>query len=241
MVDGQIEILSTKFLDGAIIQQAASKNIVIDCVPFIQIKTIATPELQQQIVTTLEEKDFVIFTSANAVEAVAQEFHTKPKLNVFCISGKTRKAVEGKFPGSSIIADAPTGADLARKIIDAKIQSAVFFCGNKRLDTIPNTLKAHQIKLTEIVVYETLLTPHKIEQDYNGVLFFSPSAVESFFNVNEPKECPIAFSFAASTYHSLQPIIKEIILSQTPSEQGMLNAVIHYYRGFSFTQRAQRK
>lgn len=226
-------ILSTKILDEAIIQQAASENIVIDCMSFIQIKTTDTTELQQQIVAALAKNEYVIFTSANAVEAVAKAVRAKPRLKAFCISGKTKKSVAENFPGSIVVADATNGADLAEKIIDHKIDNVVFFCGNKRLDTIPGALKAQQIELTEIVVYETQPTPHKIGREYDGVLFFSPSAVESFFSINNPAQCPAAFSFAASTYNALHSIIKEIIISQTPSEQGMLNAVIDYYKNLS--------
>lgn len=232
MINGQIKILSTKILDEGIIQQAASKNIIIDCIPFIQIKTIDTPVLQREITKAIEKNDHIIFTSANAVEAVAKQFNTKQQLNVFCISGKTRKAVEENFPGSNIITDAPNGSELAEKIINSKIKSAVFFCSDKRLNTIPEKLSFENIVLDEIIVYETVITPQRIEKNYEGVLFFSPSGVDSFFSVNTPAKCPVAFSFAGSTYIALQPIIKEITVCQTPSEQGMLNAVIDYYKSF---------
>ncbi len=225
-----IHILSTKILDEAILQQAESKNILIDCIPFIQIETLDTIELQQQVVKAIEKKTYLIFTSANAVDAVSRLINRKPQLKVFCISGKTRNAVEKKFPGSSIVDDAPNGVELAEKIIERQIGSAVFFCGDKRLNTIPDKFRDNKIQLQELVVYETVLIPTKIEKSYDGILFFSPSAVESFFSVNDSTACKVAFSFAASTHHALQPIISEITVSQTPSEQGMLNAVIDYYK-----------
>lgn len=224
-----IHILSTKILDDANIKSAASENIIIDCIPFIAIRAIDAG-LQQKISEALIKYRYIIFTSANAVEAVAQQLSDKPRLHIFCISGKTRKAVEENFPDSAIVDDAPNGAELAEKIIVYKINSAVFFCGDKRLNTIPDKLRDHNIQLQEIIVYETVLTPEKINKDYNSILFFSPSAVESFFSVNDPAVCKAAFSFAASTYQALLPIMNKIIISKTASEQGMLNTVIDYYK-----------
>lgn len=225
-----IHILSTKILDEAIIKQAASENILIDCIPYIQIKPINEPGLKEKISQAVEKAKFVIFTSANAVEAVSKQSQGNLPLKIFCISGKTKNAVEDHFPQSRIIEDAPNGAELAKKILNHNIDSAIFFCGNKRLDTIPKTFSENKISLEEIVVYETVLTPQKIEKDYDGIIFFSPSAVESFISVNRMgKNLPV-FSFAGSTLNALQKNSEKIIVSNNPSEQGMLNVVTNYYK-----------
>lgn len=223
-------------LDDAIIRQASTENITIECIPFIHTKPVETLELQQQINQLIHQTDYVIFTSANAVNAVAKQVNTKETLNAFCISGKTRKAVEQHFSGSRIIADAATGAELAEKIIEF-VQSChssnanfTFFCGNKRLNTIPETFKKNNLPLTELVVYDTILTPQTISKQYDGVLFFSPSAVDSFIQMNQPDKNLTAFSFAGATYTALQPIAAEIVVSHTPSEQAMLNTVMDYYK-----------
>ena len=72
--------------------------------------TQARENESQAIMAKLSQSDYVIFTSANAVNSVAAQVTAKTPLNAFCISGKTRKAVEQHFAGSRIIADAATGA-----------------------------------------------------------------------------------------------------------------------------------
>ena len=230
MIKKRIEILSTKLLDEAIVKQAASENIIIDCIKFIDIRPIDTSGIQQQIKGELAKNHYVIFTSANAVNAVAEQLSGRSDLKIFCISGKTRKAVEEHFPGSIIVDDAPNGSELAAKIIARQISSAVFFCGDKRLDTIPDMLSEKNIHLKEVVVYETVLAPQKIDKGYDGILFFSPSAVESLFKMNNVAQCPVAFSFAASTFNTLKSKVDEIVVSKIPSEQAMLNTVIEYYK-----------
>lgn len=225
-------------LDDVIIRQAASKNITIECIPFIQIKPVEAIELQQQINQLIYQSDYVIFTSANAVNAVAAQVTAKTPLNAFCISGKTRKAVEQHFAGSSIIADAATGAALAEKIMKfVQSQNLVnahftFFCGNKRLNSIPDAFQKNNLPLTEVVVYETVLTPHAISKQYDGILFFSPSAVDGYFQMNRLDKNLTAFSFAGATYEALRTVSAEIIVSHTPSEQAMLNTVMDYYKQY---------
>lgn len=73
MITNSIHILSTKVLDEAIINQAASENIVIDCAAFIQIKPIETPGLKEKIEKAVEQNPYAIFTSANAVDAVVKQ------------------------------------------------------------------------------------------------------------------------------------------------------------------------
>lgn len=223
-------ILSTKILDEAIIKQAASENIMIDCVPFIQINPIDTPLVQQKIADAIEANNNVIFTSANAVTAVAHQLQSKPGLRVFCISGKTKDAVKEYFSDSIIIEDAAYGADLAKKIIQHKIESAVFFCGNKRLDTIPDALRENNIFVNEIVVYETLSAPQKIEKHYDGILFFSPSAVESFFSATTIGEAVNCFAVGTTTAKVLKQYHSKIFISKNPTQASVLQTIIEQYK-----------
>lgn len=61
------------------------------------------------------------------------------------------------------------------------LRKIVFFCGNKRLQTIPEKLANNGIAVEEVIVYETIETAANIKKQYDGILFYSPSAVQSFF------------------------------------------------------------
>ena len=76
-------------------------------------------------------------------------------------------------------------ADLAEiiSLIYGK-ESYTFFSGNLRRDVLPNTLKENGITCNEIEVYETNITSKKIKEKLDGILIFSPSAVESSFKLN---------------------------------------------------------
>ena len=52
------------------------------------------------------------------------------------------------------------------------------------MDTLPTTLKANHIQLQECLTYHTQPTPMKLTKRYEGLLFFSPSAIESYLREN---------------------------------------------------------
>jgi uroporphyrinogen-III synthase len=56
-----------------------------------------------------------------------------------------------------------------------------------------NFLSKKNIELKTINVYEKKISPKKIDFDYDGILFFSPSQIESFFQKNFLKENIIIF------------------------------------------------
>ncbi len=222
----QIKILSTKILNTDVIEQAASDNISIECIPFIKTKYIADVDLQQQINGSGTPLKYVIFTSANAVRAVAQNLANQPAWDIFCISGSTKKAVQQLFPDSEILESAPYGDILANKILQRKeVGEVLFFCGNRRLDTIPQTLSNAGIVVRELVVYGTVLTPVKIDSAYDGVLFFSPSAAESFFQLNRLSQNSIVFAIGETTADALRKHCNDVRISAETTQQGVLKLV----------------
>ena len=52
---------------------------------------------------------------------------------------------------------ADNAKSLSELILLDKIQEAVFFCGDQRMDILPDNLKENGINLEEIIVYNTRL------------------------------------------------------------------------------------
>ena len=167
-----IYLLSTGILSERLVKEAAERGVVLDGMSFIAIEYMDTKTLIPEI---------AVFTSVNAVDAVGRWVHEKPDWKVYCISGATYEAVVRLFGENSVVGKAASAAELAALIRHrevAKREEIVFFCGDQRRDELPS------LGVTEKVVYRTVLTPHKAERNYDGIAFFSPSAVESFFSVN---------------------------------------------------------
>lgn len=148
--------------------------------------------------------------------------------NCFCVGEKTAYFLkENKYTISEI---AEYGTDLAA-IITKKYpdENFSFFCGDKRREELPSILKENAIDLEEIQVYKTLLNPKEFQQEFDGVLFFSPSGVKSFFSQNKMKNST-AFCIGTTTASEAEKFTEKIIISTKPSIENVIIQVVKKYR-----------
>ena len=127
---------------------------------------------------------------------------------------------------------AENAADLATKIIkEGKIKEAIFLCGDKRKDELSVLLKEAGINLTELILYKNILQPKKIIESYQAILFFSPSALQSYFESNNLNKTVACFCIGYSTANALKQykINNKIIVSSYPSQQNMVDTVLNYF------------
>ena len=120
---------------------------------------------------------------------------------------------------------------MAKAILDANVSEVIFFCGDQRRDELPGLLKKNKIEVKEIVVYKTTATPEKIEKRYDGILFFSPSAIKSFFQKNKLDEQVTLFVIGNTTADEIKKFSKnKIVVSDVPDKKTLLHKVISYFQ-----------
>jgi len=197
-------LLSTRPLPKAIHEEGAIKNVIIEELSFIATRPIEDDALYQKIKALASEQHTVVFTSMNAVEAVAAQINKAPAWKIYCIGNTTRQLIEEKWGKESIIATAENSQRLGERLIDDGIKEVIFFCGNIRRDELPNKIRSERGKVNEVVVYETEETPRKLEKNYNGILFFSPSAVHAFYSQNRPSKDTTLFAIGRTTEEAIR-------------------------------------
>jgi uroporphyrinogen-III synthase len=215
------QILSTKKLSKALKNKLSDAKIRLVEKNFIQTKSIdfETPQLN----------DYLIFTSKEAVKSVLKS-ETKNVLSksCLCVGSKTRSFLEKK--GFTVLESADYAEELIQ-IIESKYKtnSFTFFCGNIRRNTIPNFFQENKIVYNEFVVYETKLKPHQIKESFDGVLFYSPSGINSFLEKNtlENKTC---FCIGTTTAKALENRTKNIVIASQPTVEYVIDEVIKYYK-----------
>ena len=214
-------ILSTKKLSKALKKKFSDAEIELVEKNFIQTKSISfeTPQLN----------DYLVFTSKQAVKSVLKsDVKNVNSISCLCVGSKTRNFLEKK--GFTVIESADYAEDLIQ-IIDSKYKSNsfTFFCGNIRKNTIPNYFQQNKIAYNETIVYETKLKPHQIKEPFDGVLFFSPSGVNSFLEKNSLKN-RICFCIGTTTAKALENRTKNIVIASQPTVEHVINEVIKYYK-----------
>ena len=172
----------------------------------------------------------LIFTSQNAVESILQhsDLEKLKAKKVYCVGLKTKTMLADN--GFDDIAYTGYASDLAEIItLIYKSESYTFFSGNLRRETLPNALKEAGIVFNEINVYETNLTPHKVKNTVDAILFFSPSGVESYLKENTFKK-EVCFCIGETTASALENKTKNIIIADQPTVEDVIEAVIEEYK-----------
>ena len=216
-----IQILSTKKLAKSLKKKLSAASI--SCVEKNFIKTSSLPFDKPEL------NDYLIFTSKKAVKSVLKSKNkyvfSKPCL---CVGEKTKKKLlKNKF---EVIEGTDYAADLI-KIIDKKYKTNTFtfFCGNIRRNTIPDYLQQNEIKYNEITAYTTTLKPRLIKKNYEAVLFYSPSGVNSFLEHNSIED-KICFCIGTTTADALENKTDKIVLASQPTIENVITAVLNYYQ-----------
>src|SRR6185503_3383186 len=140
----------------------------------------------------------------------------QPDWRIYSIGGTTKQLVKKYLGEETIAGNANSAAELAELITaDEEIEKVIFFCGDRRRDELTDILRRHHIEVNEIMVYKTVNVSHKVEKKYHGILFFSPSTVESFFNNNTTPGSSVFFAIGNTTANEIKKYSNnKIIISQ---------------------------
>jgi len=230
-MQNRVSILCTRLLDGHLLSNAGSKGIHIDPIAFIVTSPVSSPDIIQRIQSLATQEITAVFTSTNAVDAVVKQLPAKPNWTIYCMGGITKESVYNFFGKPAVIATAKNATALTEKIVENKPTTPIaFFCGDQRLDDLPETLRFHHMPVEEVVVYNTLETPQQIEKNYQGIIFFSPSAVHSFFSINTIPTSVVLFSIGKTTTATIQTYCSnKVITSEWPGKEQMIELVVHHY------------
>lgn len=232
MPQNKITILSTRPLAASIIEDAAMQGVAIDIQSFIETEAIQSVEVQQEIEHALLQSTAVVFTSMNAVEAVAEYIdEEKPDWTIYCMGQTTQQLVKKYFGEERIGGTGDNAADLAELVAEeAYTEDVIFFCGDQRRDELPDLLRNNDMEVTEVIVYHTIATPHVINKNYNGILFFSPSAVNSFFSVNKTPGTATLFAIGNTTAAAIKKYSNgNIITAEKPGKDSLVEKAINYF------------
>ncbi len=177
-----------------------------------------------------ESANILLFTSQNAVESVMRhpDSHLLKSKKAVCVGIKTKALLEAN--DFEVVACEDYAEQLAEVIINSYCdKSFSFFAGNLRRDTLPEALSSAGINFTETKVYETQLKPQKITSKPDGILFFSPSGIESYLAENKITN-ETCFCIGTTTANALAGITDNIIIANRPTVENTIIQCINYFK-----------
>jgi uroporphyrinogen-III synthase len=226
----KVQLLSTVNLEQQFIDKAADASIALNDIAFTRISPIVDKELEREIALLCRQPLNVAFTSANAVSAVSMYTDKPSKWQIYCIGNATKEAVLEYFDAANIQATAKNAISLAKCIAEKNIKEVVFFCSDKRMDTLPAYLQKAGIALKEVIVYKTEEVPQVVVKEYDGILFFSPSGVSSFFSLNKIPVDTMLFAIGNTTADAIKEHVgNQVMISDNPSKDQIVTDAINYF------------
>ena len=88
----------------------------------------------------------------------------------------------------------------------------------------------------EVIVYETKLNPVIVPSEIDALLFFSPSAVQSFFQANRISTGITCFAIGATTATAINEFDRDqkVLVAAQPTQEAIFDLVKQHFQTYSF-------
>lgn len=207
------KLLSTKKLT------LAQKELLLNAgFGLVEYDAISIESLKFDVPKKIEN---AIFTSQNGVRSY---FRNKTKNSTiqrcFCVGEKTKLLLEEN--GQKVIKIGQNSSELANFIVkNVKNDSFYYFCGSNRRDELPIMLKSKKIEFFEVKTYKTTLKLKHFGQNFDGILFFSPSGVQSYKAENSMTGA-YAFCIGETTAGEAKKYTDKVVIANSPSIESVI-------------------
>ncbi|MGW9684736.1 uroporphyrinogen-III synthase [Flagellimonas sp. 2504JD1-5] len=215
-------VLSTKILTPS------QKELLLNSgIGFVEYNALEFEFLDVEIPTDCSN---LIFTSKNAVKAFLK-LSDEPNFSnyhAYCVGEKTKSFLEEN--GLNVVKMAQNASELGDFIAkNHKNTNFLFLSGNQRRSELPELLEKNNIRYKEVQIYNTHLRPKKFNRIFDGVLFFSPSGIRSYFQENEIGQS-WAFCIGPTTASEAKKHTDQIIIANKPTVENVLVQVIKHFK-----------
>ena len=215
--------------------------------PLLEIKSKSQNETFQNIVLKLDDYDWAIFISSNAVQfgmpVVKQAFHTLPKLTQFAAIGpSTQKALKLFDVNHVLIPDEnfdSEGLLATKEMNDIKNKKIVIFRGEGGRETLAETLRARGAEVTYAECYTRtfpqtnldLLKAFSEKIHISAVLITSSEACKEFVRLSRLKDMNFLKDVLFIVNHPRMVNVLEresfmTFASDEPSDQSMMKKLL---------------
>lgn len=212
----EFRLLSTKCLSVEQQNRLIQTGVSYSCWDFIK----STPT---NFKANPENKS-LIFSSQNAVKSVFNQFRFSGN-KCYCVGEKTQKLLEEN--GQKVVKMTQNASILADFILKkTKKEPFLFFTGNQRMPVIEAAFARENRSLEVVETYTSSAQP-KAMGNYDAVLFYSPSGVESYLQNNSLVDST-SFAIGETTAQSLKKYTDNIITATQPTIEHLIAAVRKY-------------
>jgi hydroxymethylbilane synthase len=171
----------------------------------------------------------VVLTSQNAVEALLSNISSDELKfkNIYCVGRKTKRLIENRIgPVKQVKSSSKKLATYLVEFIEGT--EVTYFCSDLRMDDLPTILAENNIKVNEIEAYKTKKSAINVDESVEGVLFFSPSTIDSYLQTNTTDK--IAYCIGETTAAHAKKYFSEVRVAEIPTIESVIELVNENYK-----------
>ena len=192
------------------------KNIKVFSLPMI--KTIA----RKFVDSDLKSNFPWVITSQNAAKLISKK---KLPDKVYTIGEQT-----AKYFKNSLTPKKSSSIELAKLIVSNNEKEIIYLCGNQRRNELPEYLLNFNIKVNELIIYDTKYLDKIVNlHDYDALAFMSPSSVLAMQKSNGFGGLP-CFAIGLTTAKTLNKIGLKCVISDNASVKSIIEAAQDYFK-----------
>jgi uroporphyrinogen-III synthase len=227
--DRRYKVLCTRKLDDSWTEQALHEGIELESREYLSL-ALKKPE---EIAAALEQNRApFVFTSAYGVRAVADYAEAYPNglrnKVCFCIDGTTK--TEAMSAGFQVLGSARDARDLAKLIIESGYRIVMHCSAANRRMELDENLAAGGVRSQYCEVYTKALVPFRAGE-VDGIIFYSPSQVDSFLVLNDLDKNTPVFCIGRTTARHLQSKGHEHIhIASEANTENILETLYQYFK-----------
>lgn len=171
----------------------------------------------------LQEDCLYVVTSQEAVKAI-RKIRPLIKARAYCVGSNTSAELE--TIGFQVLGRANNAKELARLICSKPpLAPLTYLCGNQRRDELPMGLRECGIPMKEVIAYHTQIHPKRFPQNFDALLFYSPSGIRSFTAQNPIGESEV-FCLGPTTAGEAEQFTKRIHIAPEPRVDALIGLAI---------------
>ncbi|MBT8282209.1 MAG: uroporphyrinogen-III synthase [Muriicola sp.] len=172
-----------------------------------------------------------IFTSKNGVKGYLRNkkkgIASQREVACYCVGEKTFALLEEK--GHNVVKMAENASKLGDFIVkQAEKGPFLIFTGNRNRPELGDLLRLHKINFEEICVYETHLNPREFDRQFECILFYSPSGIQSFLMENSAGDSK-AICIGETTAKEARKHFSKVWVADNTTTDSVLNKLIEIY------------
>lgn len=236
----KIAITRARTASPAMARQLNSMGAQVIEYPTIELAAPLSFAALDEALANLEHYDWLIFTSANAVEAFAARLAASPRdlrglrAKLCTIGPATRKAVEAMHLKVDIVPHEYVAESLVQALAGQDMQGKRILIPRaaQARDTVPDALRAMGAQVEIAEAYRTLVPASGEAPEADWITFTSSSTVKNFIALNPPgtigryKTASIGpITSETLRMHGIEPTVE----AKPHTTEGVIDAILGYH------------